>query len=82
MERYYWRKIARKYLAISGNCWYFNLVIANVIGIIPGFESPTSNINVNFTFGYYCICIVITMRVLENMVLKSILLILWVLFLF
>ncbi|MCK5854404.1 MAG: F0F1 ATP synthase subunit A [Sulfurovaceae bacterium] len=38
-------KLARKYLALVATVGLF-IVISNLIGIIPGFESPTSNINV------------------------------------
>ncbi len=38
-------KMARKYLPLVATIGIF-VFIANVIGIIPGFESPTSNINV------------------------------------
>jgi len=38
-------KLSRKYLPLVATIGIF-VFIANVIGIIPGFESPTSNINV------------------------------------
>ncbi len=38
-------KLARKYLPLVATIGIF-VFIANVVGIIPGFESPTSNINV------------------------------------
>ncbi len=38
-------KLARKYLPLVATIGIF-VFIANVIGIIPGFESPTANINV------------------------------------
>jgi F-type H+-transporting ATPase subunit a len=38
-------KLARKYLPLVATIGIF-VFISNVIGIIPGFESPTSNINV------------------------------------
>ena len=38
-------KLARKYLPLVATIGLF-VLISNVIGIIPGFESPTSNINV------------------------------------
>lgn len=49
--------LARKYLPLVGTIGIF-IFISNLIGIIPGFESPTSNINVTLSlallvFGYY-----------------------------
>ena len=38
-------KLARKYLPLVATIALF-VLISNVVGIIPGFESPTSNINV------------------------------------
>jgi len=38
-------KLARQYLPLVATVGLF-VLISNVIGIIPGFESPTSNINV------------------------------------
>jgi len=38
-------KLARKYLPLVATAGLF-IFVSNVIGIIPGFESPTSNINV------------------------------------
>ncbi len=50
-------KLARKYLPLVATVGIF-IFISNVIGIIPGFESPTSNINVTLplaivVFVYY-----------------------------
>jgi len=50
-------KLARKYLPLVATIGIF-IFISNVIGIIPGFESPTSNINVTLplalvVFVYY-----------------------------
>jgi F-type H+-transporting ATPase subunit a len=50
-------KLARKYLPLVATIGLF-VLISNLIGIIPGFESPTSNINVTlplalFVFFYY-----------------------------
>jgi F-type H+-transporting ATPase subunit a len=50
-------KLARKYLPLVATVGIF-VFISNVIGIIPGFESPTSNINVTLplalvVFVYY-----------------------------
>jgi F-type H+-transporting ATPase subunit a len=50
-------KLARKYLPLVATIGLFVLV-SNLIGIIPGFESPTSNINVTLplalvVFFYY-----------------------------
>ena len=38
-------ELARKYLPLVATAGLF-IFVSNVIGIIPGFESPTSNINV------------------------------------
>ena len=48
---------ARKYLPLIASLGLF-IFISNMIGIIPGFESPTSNINITLTlamivFFYY-----------------------------
>ncbi|MBL0722114.1 MAG: F0F1 ATP synthase subunit A [Sulfurovum sp.] len=50
-------KLARKYLPLVATAGLF-VFISNVIGIIPGFESPTSNVNVTLpiallVFFYY-----------------------------
>lgn len=50
-------KLARKYLPLVATVGLF-VLISNLIGIIPGFESPTSNINVTLplallVFVYY-----------------------------
>jgi len=50
-------KLARKYLPLVAAVGLF-IFVSNVIGIIPGFESPTSNINVTLplallVFFYY-----------------------------
>ncbi len=50
-------KLARKYLPLVATIGLF-VLISNLIGIIPGFESPTSNINVTLplallVFFYY-----------------------------
>ncbi|NPA50221.1 MAG: F0F1 ATP synthase subunit A [Epsilonproteobacteria bacterium] len=50
-------KLARKYLPLVATIGIF-VFFSNVLGIIPGFESPTSNINVTLTlaiivFVYY-----------------------------
>ena len=45
---------ARKYLPLIAALGLFVLV-NNLIGIIPGFESPTSNINVTLTLALDCI---------------------------
>ncbi|MFK5975431.1 MAG: F0F1 ATP synthase subunit A [Sulfurovum sp.] len=50
-------KLARKYLPLVAAIGIF-IFVSNVIGIIPGFESPTSNINVTLplallVFFYY-----------------------------
>ena len=50
-------ELARKYLPLVATIGLF-VLISNLIGIIPGFESPTSNINVTLVlallvFGYY-----------------------------
>ncbi len=41
-------KIARKYLTLAGSLAIF-IFFGNVIGIIPGFESPTGNVNLTLT---------------------------------
>ncbi len=41
-------KIARKYLALAGSLAIF-IFMGNFIGIIPGFESPTGNVNLTLT---------------------------------
>ncbi|WP_456433431.1 F0F1 ATP synthase subunit A [Nitratifractor sp.] len=50
-------KLARKYLPLVATLGLF-IFVANVLGIIPGFESPTNNINVTLplalvVFVYY-----------------------------
>ncbi len=50
-------ELARKYLPLVATIGLF-VLISNLIGIIPGFESPTSNINVTLplalsVFFYY-----------------------------
>ncbi len=50
-------ELARKYLPLVATVGLF-VLISNVIGIIPGFEAPTSNINVTLplallVFSYY-----------------------------
>jgi F-type H+-transporting ATPase subunit a len=51
------RDLARKYLPLTGALAIY-IFIANVIGIIPGFESPTGNVNLTLSlalivFVYY-----------------------------
>jgi F-type H+-transporting ATPase subunit a len=51
------RDLAKKYLPLTGALAMF-IFFANVIGIIPGFESPTSNVNLTLplaliVFFYY-----------------------------
>ncbi len=41
-------KIARKYLALAGSLAVF-IFMGNFIGIIPGFEAPTANVNLTLT---------------------------------
>jgi F-type H+-transporting ATPase subunit a len=41
-------EIARKYLVLAGSLAIF-IFFGNVIGIIPGFESPTGNVNLTLT---------------------------------
>ena len=41
-------KIARKYLTLAGSLAVF-IFMGNLIGIIPGFESPTGNVNLTLT---------------------------------
>jgi len=41
-------EIARKYLPLTGALAIF-IFMGNIIGIIPGFESPTANINLTLT---------------------------------
>ena len=41
-------KIARKYLTLAGSLAIF-IFMGNLIGIIPGFESPTGNVNLTLT---------------------------------
>jgi F-type H+-transporting ATPase subunit a len=41
-------KIARKYLTLAGSLAIF-IFMGNLIGIIPGFESPTNNVNLTLT---------------------------------
>jgi len=41
-------EIARKYLTLAGSLAIF-IFFGNVIGIIPGFESPTGNVNLTLT---------------------------------
>jgi F-type H+-transporting ATPase subunit a len=41
-------EVARKYLALAGSLALF-IFMGNVIGIIPGFESPTNNVNLTLT---------------------------------
>ena len=48
---------ARKYLALIGTIGLF-IFVSNMMGIIPGFESPTANINTTLAlalmvFAYY-----------------------------
>jgi len=50
-------KVARKYLTLAGSLAIF-IFMGNFIGIIPGFESPTGNVNLTLTlalmvFVYY-----------------------------
>jgi len=40
--------VARKYLALAGSLAIF-IFMGNLIGIIPGFESPTGNVNLTLT---------------------------------
>ncbi len=42
------KEIARKYLPLAGSLAIF-IFMANVIGIIPGFESPTGNVNLTLS---------------------------------
>jgi len=51
------RELARKYLPLTGALALY-IFFANMIGIIPGFESPTSNVNLTLVlalivFFYY-----------------------------
>jgi F-type H+-transporting ATPase subunit a len=41
-------EIARKYLTLAGSLAIF-IFMGNVIGIIPGFEAPTANVNLTLT---------------------------------
>jgi len=41
-------KVARKYLTLAGSLAIF-IFMGNLIGIIPGFESPTGNVNLTLT---------------------------------
>jgi F-type H+-transporting ATPase subunit a len=41
-------EIARKYLVLAGSLAIF-IFFGNVLGIIPGFESPTGNVNLTLT---------------------------------
>ncbi|MEO1959130.1 MAG: F0F1 ATP synthase subunit A [Nautiliaceae bacterium] len=41
-------EIARKYLVLAGSLALF-IFFGNILGIIPGFESPTGNINLTLT---------------------------------
>jgi F-type H+-transporting ATPase subunit a len=41
-------EVARKYLALAGSLAIF-IFMGNLIGIIPGFESPTGNVNLTLT---------------------------------
>ena len=41
-------EIARKYLTLAGSLAIF-IFMGNLIGIIPGFESPTGNVNLTLT---------------------------------
>jgi len=41
-------EIARKYLTLAGSLAVF-IFMGNLIGIIPGFESPTGNVNLTLT---------------------------------
>jgi len=41
-------EIARKYLTLAGSLAIF-IFFGNVLGIIPGFESPTGNVNLTLT---------------------------------
>jgi len=41
-------KVAKKYLALAGSLAIF-IFMGNLIGIIPGFESPTGNVNLTLT---------------------------------
>ncbi len=41
-------EVARKYLTLAGSLAIF-IFMGNIIGIIPGFESPTGNINLTLT---------------------------------
>ncbi len=50
-------EVARKYLVLAGSLAIF-IFFGNVLGIIPGFESPTGNVNLTLTlalivFFYY-----------------------------
>ena len=42
------KEIARKYLTLAGSLALF-IFMGNFIGIIPGFESPTGNVNLTLT---------------------------------
>jgi F-type H+-transporting ATPase subunit a len=42
------QEIARKYLTLAGSLAIF-IFMGNLIGIIPGFESPTGNVNLTLT---------------------------------
>lgn len=42
------KEIARKYLALAGSLALF-IFMGNLIGIIPGFESPTGNVNLTLS---------------------------------
>jgi len=41
-------EVARKYLTLAGSLAIF-IFMANAIGIIPGFEAPTANVNLTLT---------------------------------
>ena len=41
-------EVARKYLALAGSLAIF-IFMGNLIGIIPGFESPTGNVYLTLT---------------------------------
>jgi F-type H+-transporting ATPase subunit a len=41
-------EVARKYLTLAGSLAIF-IFMGNLIGIIPGFESPTNNVNLTLT---------------------------------
>ncbi len=41
-------EVARKYLTLAGSLAIF-IFMGNVLGIIPGFESPTGNVNLTLT---------------------------------